>query len=540
MLQRLSIENYALIDHLDIQFPGDLVIITGETGAGKSVLMGALSLLLGAKADASAIKDKNRNCVVEAEFSDQGREVILRRVVSPAGRSRVFVDDEPVSLDELRELSTRLVDIHSQHQHLLLADRRFQLSALDGFAGLGDMMENYKALYEEYVSKRRELAELTDAIALDEKEREYIEFQFEKLNSARLSAGELQELEQEQTILSSSEQIKEYIARAEQLFEGEENSIESSLREMEGILSRLTSYIPEFEDLRARVESSRIELKDVYEDVAAKGANINYSPKRLEEVDNRLALLYDLMRKHGVDSVEALIELRDKLSQRLSKGLDRSLEKEALEKKLSSLEKECSEMAMAIHSSRVAASPELSTVLQQKIRSLEMPLANFEVSVRLRDSFAGDGQDDIVFLFNANGGQLQELSKCASGGELSRIMLCLKSLMASYVGMPTMVFDEIDTGVSGSIADKMGELIVEMGRNMQIFAITHLPQVASKGSAHFLVYKESDGGQMPQTKIKEISGEQREREIARMLSGSNLTPEALANARVLLKQTTNI
>lgn len=540
MLQRLSIENYALIDHLDIQFPGDLVIITGETGAGKSVLMGALSLLLGAKADASAIKDKNRNCVVEAEFSDQGREVILRRVVSPAGRSRVFVDDEPVSLDELRELSTRLVDIHSQHQHLLLADRRFQLSALDGFAGLGDMMESYKALYEEYVSKRRELAELTDAIALDEKEREYIEFQYEKLNSARLSAGELQELEQEQTILSSSEQIKEYIARVEQLFEGEENSIESSLREMEGILSRLTSYIPEFEDLRARVESSRIELKDVYEDVAAKGANINYSPKRLEEVDNRLALLYDLMRKHGVDSVEALIELRDKLSQRLSKGLDRSLEKEALEKKLSSLEKECSEMAMAIHSSRVAASPELSTVLQQKIRSLEMPLANFEVSVRLRDSFAGDGQDDIVFLFNANGGQLQELSKCASGGELSRIMLCLKSLMASYVGMPTMVFDEIDTGVSGSIADKMGELIVEMGRNMQIFAITHLPQVASKGSAHFLVYKESDGGQMPQTKIKEISGEQREREIARMLSGSNLTPEALANARVLLKQTTNI
>lgn len=540
MLQRLSIENYALIDHLDIQFPGDLVIITGETGAGKSVLMGALSLLLGAKADASAIKDKNRNCVVEAEFSDQGREVILRRVVSPAGRSRVFVDDEPVSLDELRELSTRLVDIHSQHQHLLLADRRFQLSALDGFAGLGDMMESYKALYEEYVSKRRELAELTDAIALDEKEREYIEFQYEKLNSARLSAGELQELEQEQTILSSSEQIKEYIARAEQLFEGEENSIESSLREMEGILSRLTSYIPEFEDLRARVESSRIELKDVYEDVAAKGANINYSPKRLEEVDNRLALLYDLMRKHGVDSVEALIELRDKLSQRLSKGLDRSLEKEALEKKLSSLEKECSEMAMAIHSSRVAASPELSIVLQQKIRSLEMPLANFEVSVRLRDSFAGDGQDDIVFLFNANGGQLQELSKCASGGELSRIMLCLKSLMASYVGMPTMVFDEIDTGVSGSIADKMGELIVEMGRNMQIFAITHLPQVASKGSAHFLVYKESDGGQMPQTKIKEISGEQREREIARMLSGSNLTPEALANARVLLKQTTNI
>lgn len=540
MLQRLSIENYALIDHLDIQFPGDLVIITGETGAGKSVLMGALSLLLGAKADASAIKDKNRNCVVEAEFSDQGREVILRRVVSPAGRSRVFVDDEPVSLDELRELSTRLVDIHSQHQHLLLADRRFQLSALDGFAGLGDMMESYKSLYEEYVSKRRELAELTDAIALDEKEREYIEFQFEKLNSARLSAGELQELEQEQTILSSSEQIKEYIARAEQLFEGEENSVESSLREMEGILSRLTSYIPEFEDLRARVESSRIELKDVYEDVAAKGVNINYSPKRLEEVDNRLALLYDLMRKHGVDSVEALIELRDKLSQRLSKGLDRSLEKEALEKKLSSLEKECSEMAMAIHSSRVAASPELSTVLQQKIRSLEMPLANFEVSVRLRDSFAGDGQDDIVFLFNANGGQLQELSKCASGGELSRIMLCLKSLMASYVGMPTMVFDEIDTGVSGSIADKMGELIVEMGRNMQIFAITHLPQVASKGSAHFLVYKESDGGQMPQTKIKEISGEQREREIARMLSGSNLTPEALANARVLLKQTTNI
>lgn len=535
MLARLTIENYALIDHLEIEFPGDLVIITGETGAGKSILLGALSLLFGGKADAGVIKDNTRNCVVEAEFrGPEGKETIVRRVLSPSGRSRSFVDDEPVTMDELGNATSGLVDIHSQHQHLLLADRKFQISVLDSYAGILDEVERYSHNYESLVSARRNLEAMKARLSASEKEREYLEFQYSKLEEAKLRDGELQELEIEQIQLANSELIKENLSVVSNAIEGDETNILSSLKEAENALFRIREFVPAAEELASRVESARIELKDVAQEADRTAGSVVCDPSHLEEVENRIGLICDLMRRHGVSSVAELIALRDEIASKLGIGVDAELEKSKLEKEVARLEDECRKEADEIHNKRIAKAPQLSELLQESVRNLEMPLAKFEVRVSKKDSFGIDGCDDILFYFNANGAELRELSKCASGGELSRIMLCLKALMCRYKGMPTVIFDEIDTGVSGSIADKMGRIIVGMGSNMQVVAITHLPQVASKGSAHFLVYKE--GNPVPATKIRHIEGEEREREIARMLSGSSVTNEALANARVLLNE----
>lgn len=533
MLKRLSIENYALIDHLDIEFPGDLVIITGETGAGKSVMLGALSLLLGARADASAIKDKSHNCVVEAEFGGE-TDMIVRRVVNPAGRSRAFIDDEPVSLDQLRDAAGGLVDIHSQHQQLLLSDRKFQLAALDGFASLGGELRAYDSLYSEYTECCGRLERLDSELASDARERDYLEFQYEQLKAASLKPGELEELEMEHSRLANSEQIREGLAKVNQIFEGNGVSMESSLKEVENILSRLSHFLPDLAGLAERLESSRLELKDICGDIASREESIECSPQRLSDVEQRMSMLYDLMRKHSVENAAALVDIRDSLAKKLGDGADREAERVELSNKCDALKKSCEDASRRLHKSRVEAAPRFSMDLEKKIKSLEMPYAKFRVRIDEKPTFGPDGKDDIVFEFNANGGEFQNLAKCASGGELSRIMLCLKSEMAKYTGMPTLIFDEIDTGVSGSIADKMGAMVVDAGKSMQVFAITHLPQVASKGSAHYLVYKENEGGTNPQTRIRRIEGEERVREIARMLSGSTLTDAALANARVLL------
>ncbi|MDD3200870.1 MAG: DNA repair protein RecN [Bacteroidales bacterium] len=538
MLKRLTIQNYALIDSLDISFPGNLVIITGETGAGKSILLGALSLLLGMKADVTALSNKERNCVVEAEFITDGHEKILRRVVSPQGRSRVFLDDEPVGMDELKEISSGLIDIHAQHQQLLLADKKFQMQVLDNFAGIASDVESYASDYNRYVSLAKELKVLDDKISQDEKEREYLEFQYQQLSEAKLIDGECEELEAEQGQLSHSEEIKEAIFRIGELFNGdEEDSVNLKLKEMEALLEKLSGFIPSFAELFSRLSSARIELKDVEQEVSNAGEKITYSPERLAFVDERLALIYDLLRKHGASKVSELIAYRDDVSDKLGKGVDLINEKETIHKQLDAQKQKCAEAADLIRSKRLAAAPRLSDTLQEAIRALEMPLAQFEVRVEELPQWGRDGKDDVQFYFSANGGiALKELAKCASGGELSRIMLCIKALMAKYVGMPTMIFDEIDTGVSGSIADKMGDLVGEMGRNMQVFAITHLPQVASKGNAHYLVYKELNDNHEACTKIRKIDGKERVLEIARMLSGATLTEEAVANAKVLLRE----
>lgn len=535
MLKRLIIQNYALIDSLDISFPGNLVIITGETGAGKSILLGALSLLLGTKADVSVLKDKNSNCVVEAEFAGE-QDIILRRVVTPQGRSRIFMNDEPVSMDELKEVSSRLIDIHAQHQQLLLADRKFQMAVLDHYAHLAEELRQYTSDYDRFTAIDNEIRELELRLSESEKNREYIEYQYGQLNDAKLIDGELEELEAEQKQLSNSEQIKANISAIEDIYNSEEFSVLTRLKEIESLLDKMKDFIPEFDQLSQRVSSARIELRDIESDVVLKGEKISSSPERLQAVDDRLAMIYDLFRKHGVSTIAELIEIKEKLSVELGRNVDLSNEKESLQKKYNLLKDKCSQESESIHNKRIEYAPRLSATIMEAIRSLEMPQALFKVEVVSKNDWGRDGKDDVLYYFSANGGvSLKELSKCASGGELSRIMLCIKALMAKYVGMPSMIFDEIDTGVSGSIADKMGNLIGEMGKHMQVFAITHLPQVASKGTAHYLVYKEITEHGEARSNIKAIDGEARVMEIARMLSGAELTPEAIANAGVLLR-----
>lgn len=534
MLRRLLIENYALIDHLDMTFPGDLVIITGETGAGKSILLGALSLALGGRSDVSVLKDRTRNCVVEAVFEEQGREIPFRRVVSPQGRSRSFIDDEPAGVEQLREAASRLIDIHSQHHQLLLAEKGFQQGVLDYFAGITADVERYGRLWQELLEAGRELEVLDARIAVARRDRDYLEFQFAQLDEASLREGELEELEEEQNRLAHGESVKEQVARVEQLFEEGDLSLEARLKEMASTLDRVSVHYPEFGPLRDRLDSARIELKDVRDEVGVRGERILFSPERLAEVDARLARLYSLLRKFGVATVAELIALRDEVSAKLGAAVDDELGRDRLQKRVESLKEACMRSAEALHAARVQAAPGLSDLLQEQVRALEMPMARISVQVTERPAPGPDGKDEVCFLFDANDRGLQPLSKCASGGELSRIMLCIKSLLARYKGMPTLIFDEIDTGISGSVAEKMGRMIAGMGERMQLFAITHLPQVASKGASHYLVYKEA-GPEGARTGIRRIDGAERVREIARMLSGEAITPEALANAAVLLQ-----
>ena len=534
MLKRLLIENYALIDHLDISFPGDLVIITGETGAGKSILLGALSLVLGGRSDLSVLKDPARNCVVEATFEEDGRDIPVRRVITPQGRSRGFIDDEPVGVEQLRDRASRLVDIHSQHQQLLLSERDFQRTVLDSHAGLLPAVESHGRSYRALLDAEKALKELDSRIAVSERERDYLEFQYRQLDEASLRDGELEALEEEQGRLAHGEAVKEQVSRVGRLFEGENLSLEGSLKEMAASLDRIAPYFPEFAEFGPRLDAARIELKDIRDEVAARGERIVFSPERLEEVDARLSRLYGLLRKFDVPAVADLIALRDELSGRLGAGADARSDRDALAKRVASLRESCLQSAAALHAARVQAAPGLASLLQEQVRSLEMPRARFAVEVAEGPVVGPDGLDEVTFLFDANDRGLKPLSKCASGGELSRIMLCIKSLLAQYKGMPTLIFDEIDSGVSGSVAEKMGQVLSRMGNRMQVFAITHLPQVASKGASHYLVYKENGPDGM-QTCIRPIEGEERLREIARMLSGEGITPEALANAGVLLQ-----
>ena len=535
MLRRLSIQNYALIGQLDIGFPSGLVIITGETGAGKSIMMGALSLLLGAKADVSALKDNTRNCVVEGEFELDGEELILRRVISPAGRTRNFINDEPATLASLTEIAAKAVDIHAQHQHLLLTETEYQMRVLDYFAGTGKLLQEYRQAYTDLRSAEQELAELDSRIARLEGEREYRQFQFDRLREARLKEGELEELEAEQKQLANSEQIRENICSATEFMRPMGNSIVQNLKDAVHILQKSSNFVPQLDQLCNRLESCRIECRDIEDELERVLDGIVVSPERLQQVEERLSLIYSLMRKHSVSSVEELIGIKDKLEEELL-GSDRSIqERDGLAMNITRLKGCMEQLAGKLTAARMQKVEELAGTLQEGIRNLQMPHAVFEVSLQDAGKYTLQGKDTVEFLFSANGGgKLNQLQKAASGGELSRIMLCIKSLMAQFTGMPTMIFDEIDTGVSGSIADKMGELIGRMGEKMQIFAITHLPQIASKKGTHLLVYKEFDKDNNAATNIKVIEGEERVKEVARMLSGAQLTNAALENARELL------
>ena len=538
MLTRLTIQNYALIENLDIEFPSGLVIITGETGAGKSIMLGALSLLLGAKADVSALKDSSRNCVVEGEFEVDGELLVLRRVISPAGRTRNFINDEPASLAALTEISSAIVDIHAQHQHLLLTDESYQMKVLDYYAGTGSLLEDYSRVHNELLQLENQLKELRIQIAKREGEMEYRSFQLEKLMEAKLREGELEELESEQKQLANSEQIRESISGAVNCMQPVGGTIVQNLKDAVHLLQKCSNFVPDLEELCNRLESCRIECKDIEDELEMLAERIVVSPQRLEQVEERLSLLYSLMRKHGVSTLEDLLEVQKGLQDDMA-GADEDVAKaEGMEQQIKVLSAQREELAQLLSAKRKEKTGELAAELQASIRDLQMPYAVLKVELSDTGKYTAKGTDSVAFMFSANGEKkLNPLQKAASGGELSRIMLCLKSLMARFTGMPTMIFDEIDTGVSGSIADKMGALIGKMGERMQIFAITHLPQIASKKGTHLLVYKEFDAQNNATTRIRVLSPEERVNEVARMLSGASLTEAALENARVLLKET---
>ena len=546
MLRSLQVKNYVLIDSLEIDFPEGLVIITGQTGAGKSILLGALGLVLGGKADPSLVGSHGETCVVEAEFSTGGDEalrkiltdndleasdtLLLRRTVGRSGRSRGFVNDEPVTLPVLQELSGRLVDIHSQHQTLRLSDPAFRLEMLDRYAGNGNRLTACRSAWNALQDARKELSETTARLQRLSAERDYTEAQFTKLDGARLREGELEELEEEQKQLAHAEELKELLETGLELLvpTDDQAPLTARLKEAEKQLSRAGRYLSGLESLVQRMESARLELEDITEELEGTQARIEVSPTRLEQVEDRMSLLYDLLKRHGVQTIGELIAVRDSLSQALFDSSALEDRKKELEKTVREAAEDYAAAADILHEAREKAAGGFASAIADSLRFLELDRAVF--SARLEVIPDGpSGRDAVRFLFSSTGQEPQDLAKVASGGELSRIMLSLKAMMARYAAMPTLIFDEIDTGVSGSAADKMGSMICRMGEDMQVFAITHLPQVAAKGNAHYLVAKEADI-----TSIRRIEDDERVREIARLLSGSVITDAAIANAEALL------
>ena len=559
MLSRLSISNFVLIDSLEITFPEGLIIITGQTGAGKSILLGALSLLTGAKADASQISEGAESCVVEAEFTlpqddeklrglleanevewNEG-DMIIRRVIHKSGRSRSFVNDSPVPLSLLSELASSLVDIHSQHKSLILTDKHFQLSALDLYAKDAETLAECRAAFAQLRSLNSELEEAQKRFEELSRSRQYNEAQFAQLDAAKLRDGELEELEQEQKALANAEEIKENFCAAEGALSPQDGSspegipgISETLRESARRLQKIASYIPAAQSLSDRLESSRIELDDIISEISELNSGIDVSAERLQTVEDRMSLLYELMKKHGCQNIAELIETRDRYSENL-------VDSSTLEDKIAELQKAAEEarkrynnVSQKLSGLRKAAAKPFAAAVEQSLHFLELERACFCVEIS-QAAPAADGCDAVCFLFSASGKNPVDVARCASGGELSRIMLSLKAMMAGLTKMPTMIFDEIDTGVSGSVADKMGKMICELGKKMQVFAITHLPQVAAKGDVHYLVSKSmvEESGNF-RSSITPLDTQGRVMELARMLSGSDITPEAVANAKTLL------
>ncbi|MDO4496521.1 MAG: DNA repair protein RecN [Bacteroidales bacterium] len=551
MLQCLTIENYALIEHLEFSPTRGLTVITGETGAGKSIIMGALGLILGQRADAKTVRTQATKCVIEASFDISNYQleeffasneleydasnIIVRREIYATGKSRAFVNDTPVQLSLLKQLGEALIDIHSQHQNLLIGKESFQQEVLDALAGNSTIAEQYQSDYKKLSTLRKKLHEAKEMALKNAQEADYIRYQFEQLDEANLEPGELEELEEEQEMLSHAEDIKSSMYEMSELLNGEENSILSALKSVNKTAESLLRVYPSLQEITERIESDYIDLKDIAEDISSQAEDISFDPKRLEFVEDRISTLCNLLKKHGCSSVEELISLRDDLADRIIHIDNSDEEIFELEKELKIQEKNIAKSAKALSDSRKNSAGMLEKKLIEKVSYLGMPNVRFEVQIKPLDDYTAHGSDEILFLFSANKNQsLKPCGEVASGGEISRLMLSIKSLVASAKTLPTIIFDEIDTGVSGDIADRMGVVMKEMSDHLQVITITHLPQVAGKGAAHFMVYKE-DSENDTTTHINQLVGEERVKEIARMLSGSTITQEALANAKTLMK-----
>ena len=552
MLQFLTIENYALIDHLEFRPGQGLTVITGETGAGKSIIMGALGLILGQRADAKAVRSGAGKCVIEAQFDISAYDLeaffaqndleydasatIIRREIYATGKSRAFVNDTPVQLPLLRELGSHLIDIHSQHQNLLLGQDAFQLSVVDALAHNQAEYASYRAAYDQLKAHDSKLKALRAQAERDAQEADYIRFQFSQLDEANLVEGEQEELEAEQELLSHAEDIKSCLCQMHEGLDGEGDAVVQMLKSVSQKAHELSRIYPDITEIAQRLESDYIDLKDIADEVDSRSEEVNYDPQRLEQVEERLSLLYSLQKKHGKSSVEELIQLRDELFERIQHIDNSDEEILELEQQVKRLAAEATRLAAILTDTRKRAAQQLQKDLIARVTYLGMPNLRFQVSITPLDSLSPSGSDSLEFLFSANKNQpLRPAGEVASGGEISRLMLGIKSLVASARTLPTIIFDEIDTGVSGDIADRMGSVMKELSRHLQVITITHLPQVAGKGNQHFRVFK-VDIDEQTITHIEQLSSEQRIQEIARMLSGSDITPEALANARTLITE----
>ena len=552
MLQFLTIENYALIDHLEFRPGQGLTVITGETGAGKSIIMGALGLILGQRADAKAVRSGAGKCVIEAQFDISAYDLeaffaqndleydasatIIRREIYTTGKSRAFVNDTPVQLPLLRQLGSHLIDIHSQHQNLLLGQDAFQLSVVDALAHNQAEYASYRAAYDQLKAHDSRLKALRAQAERDAQEADYIRFQFSQLDDANLVEGEQEELEAEQELLSHAEDIKSCLCQMHEGLDGEGDAVVQMLKSVSQKAHELSRIYPDIAEIAQRLESDYIDLKDIADEVDSRSEEVNYDPQRLEQVEERLSLLYSLQKKHGKSSVEELIQLRDELFERIQHIDNSDEEILELEQQVKRLAAEATRLAAILTDTRKQAAQQLQKDLIARVTYLGMPNLRFQVSITPLDSLSPSGSDSLEFLFSANKNQpLRPAGEVASGGEISRLMLGIKSLVASARTLPTIIFDEIDTGVSGDIADRMGSVMKELSTHLQVITITHLPQVAGKGNQHFRVFK-ADTDEQTITHIEQLSSEQRIQEIARMLSGSDITLEALANARTLITE----
>jgi DNA repair protein RecN (Recombination protein N) len=549
MISSLSIENFALIEKLHIDFSNGFSIITGETGAGKSILLGALGLVLGKRADLTSLKNKEEKCIVEAIFSigkydlqsffesndlDYEEETIIRREILPSGKSRAFINDSPVNLQQLQDLSYYLIDVHSQHQTLALSDEEFQFKIIDALAQTTDRLGEYQLGLKNYRATTSKLESLKEQLANQLKEKEYHEFLFNELQQAQLKSGELEELEQTYEALNNVEFIRENLDKLLVMANEDEYGLLKNLKEFKSILQKNTAFSTNYAALFERTQSLFLEFDDVVKELQRESDLVYNDPEKLEALNQKLQLIYSLQKKHNVQTVEELIEIQNELEGKVV-SIDQ-LENDILriEKELVALKASLDACALAISQQRTAVIPALSTQLVDILSLLGMPNVQFKIDIIPTDTYYSNGKDSIAFLFSANKGtDFGLLKKVASGGELSRIMLAVKSILAQYSKLPTIIFDEIDTGVSGEIAHKMGEIMKGMSQNMQVFAITHLPQIASKGASHYKVFK-TVTGETTVSELKLLNKEERITEIAEMLSGKEISASALNHAKALL------
>lgn len=553
MLKSIIIKNFALVESVEVDFSSGFSVITGETGAGKSVFLGAIAMMLGQRSDVKAIRDGADRCVIEGHFDISSfalepffaendldycaDDCIIRRELSSTGRSRAFINDSPVSAALLKELGARLIDIHSQHQNLLLGNKDFQLGVLDILAADAHLLDAYRQKYVAYSAAQKELTALKEALASSSRDEEWLRFQVDEIERAALREGEQEELEQEQQELSHAEDIQAALYGAYNAIDGNEQGLLRSLRDAANALSRISAHYAAASELGERIESNYIELKDCCDELQQRASRVQFAPDRLEFVDRRLALIYDLQKKHRAASLGELIEIGKGYRERLDKIDNSDWELSQARKRCTALRSELAAAATVLSEARRAAADKLKSNITDILVNLGMPMIRFEVEIKEAADFAPMGGDVVTFLFSANSiSAPQPLSDVASGGEMARVMLALKSLIATNLNQPTLIFDEIDTGISGVLAERMGRLMQQMGSaQRQVLSITHLPQVAALGASHYKVYKE-ETAKGTLTHIVKLGKEERVREIAQMMSGEVLTEAALENAALLLSK----